>query len=64
MALHMHYCLECNQVVGESWEDGGLPQDHTVEEVCQSCAQHRRAAADETLSGGPIGSPGEFGVPS
>lgn len=64
MALHMHYCLECNQVVGESSDDCDLPQDHTVEEVCQSCAQHRQAAAGETLTGGPIGSPGEFPVPS
>ena len=64
MALHAHYCLECNQVIGESSDDCDLPHDHPVEEVCQSCAQHRQLAADETLSGGPTRSPDEFGVPS
>jgi hypothetical protein len=31
-----------------------MPQDHTVEEVCQSCAQHRGPAGDDaTPSDGP-----------
>ena len=34
------YCLECNQLLGESDEESDLPQDHPVEEW-QSCAQHQ-----------------------
>jgi len=51
MTRHTHYCLECNQVIGERADECDLPHDHAVEEVCQSCAQHRQAPADEAPSG-------------
>lgn len=37
---HLHYCLECNTVIGESDEGCEADESHSLE-ICQSCSQHR-----------------------
>lgn len=42
---HLHFCLECNTVVGESDENCEVDADHDFE-LCQTCSQHGAPAPE------------------
>ena len=47
---HLHYCLECNTVIGEGDESCETDESHSLE-VCQSCSQHSAGGVTDAEPG-------------